>query len=203
MLAAQQGRGADAADGARMNHWPFVIAAYAVTLGGDGGAGRWSAGSAMRRPRRARRHVKPKHQRLTLALLALAAVVGAAAARAVGAQGSGGVLLRARRRRSARACRRARRCGWAGWSQAGSIKRAARRRHRSASSSPTARDGAGDVPRHRRPICSRRIRAWWPRGSSSADGSFVATNLLAKHDERYMPPQVAGKMHETKTLERP
>jgi cytochrome c-type biogenesis protein CcmE len=32
--------------------------------------------------------------------------------------------------------------------------------------------------------------------------AFVATNLLAKHDERYMPPQMAGKMHETKTLER-
>lgn len=38
-------------------------------------------------------------------------------------------------------------------------------------------------------------------GHFRRDGSFVATNLLAKHDERYMPPQVAGKMHETKTLE--
>ena len=38
-------------------------------------------------------------------------------------------------------------------------------------------------------------------GHFLADGAFVATNLLAKHDERYMPPQVAGKMHETKTLE--
>ena len=34
------------------------------------------------------------------------------------------------------------------------------------------------------------------------DGSFVATNLLAKHDEKYMPPEMAGKMHETKTLEK-
>jgi cytochrome c-type biogenesis protein CcmE len=31
-------------------------------------------------------------------------------------------------------------------------------------------------------------------------GTFVATNLLAKHDERYMPPKQAGEMHETKTL---
>lgn len=38
-------------------------------------------------------------------------------------------------------------------------------------------------------------------GSFRRDGSFVATNLLAKHDERYMPPQVAGKMHETQTLQ--
>jgi cytochrome c-type biogenesis protein CcmE len=37
-------------------------------------------------------------------------------------------------------------------------------------------------------------------GEFQPDGSFVATNLLAKHDERYMPPQMAGKMHETKTL---
>lgn len=38
-----------------------------------------------------------------------------------------------------------------------------------------------------------------------AEGSFVgttfiATNLLAKHDERYMPPQMDGKQHKTTTL---
>ncbi|MEH3037810.1 MAG: cytochrome c maturation protein CcmE [Sphingomonas adhaesiva] len=38
-------------------------------------------------------------------------------------------------------------------------------------------------------------------GHFRPDASFVATNLLAKHDEKYMPPQMAGKMHETKTLE--
>ena len=37
-------------------------------------------------------------------------------------------------------------------------------------------------------------------GSFRSDGSFLATNLLAKHDEKYMPPQMAGAMHETKTL---
>ena len=37
-------------------------------------------------------------------------------------------------------------------------------------------------------------------GHFNADGSFTATNLLAKHDERYMPPEMAGKMHETKSL---
>jgi cytochrome c-type biogenesis protein CcmE len=39
-------------------------------------------------------------------------------------------------------------------------------------------------------------------GRFQQDGSFVASNLLAKHDEKYMPPQVAGKMHETKSLKR-
>ena len=39
-------------------------------------------------------------------------------------------------------------------------------------------------------------------GAFAPDGAFIATNILAKHDERYMPPQVAGEMHETKSLER-
>jgi cytochrome c-type biogenesis protein CcmE len=37
-------------------------------------------------------------------------------------------------------------------------------------------------------------------GSMSADGQFVATNLLAKHDEKYMPPELSGKMHKSKTV---
>ena len=37
-------------------------------------------------------------------------------------------------------------------------------------------------------------------GQFQPDGSFIATNLLAKHDEKYMPPELAGKMHETKSL---
>lgn len=43
-------------------------------------------------------------------------------------------------------------------------------------------------------------------GEFRPDGSFLATNLLAKHDEKYRPPQLAatadGAMHETKTLKR-
>lgn len=38
-------------------------------------------------------------------------------------------------------------------------------------------------------------------GAFQSDGSFIATNILAKHDERYMPPEVAGAMHETRSLE--
>jgi len=37
-------------------------------------------------------------------------------------------------------------------------------------------------------------------GQFEPNGSFLASNLLAKHDERYMPPQAAGKMHKTETL---
>lgn len=39
-------------------------------------------------------------------------------------------------------------------------------------------------------------------GAFTENGSFNASNLLAKHDERYMPPQVAGKMHKSESLER-
>ncbi|MFS0771504.1 cytochrome c maturation protein CcmE [Sphingomonas sp. 1P08PE] len=38
-------------------------------------------------------------------------------------------------------------------------------------------------------------------GQFQPSGAFIATNLLAKHDEKYMPPELAGKMHETKSLE--
>jgi cytochrome c-type biogenesis protein CcmE len=30
--------------------------------------------------------------------------------------------------------------------------------------------------------------------------TFVANNLLAKHDERYMPPEMSGNKHKTTTL---
>ncbi len=39
-------------------------------------------------------------------------------------------------------------------------------------------------------------------GRFTTPGHFVADTILAKHDERYMPPEVAGAMHETKSLKR-
>jgi cytochrome c-type biogenesis protein CcmE len=39
-------------------------------------------------------------------------------------------------------------------------------------------------------------------GKVVAGGAFVADTILAKHDERYMPPQVAGRMRKTETLVR-
>lgn len=39
-------------------------------------------------------------------------------------------------------------------------------------------------------------------GKLGADGLFVATNILAKHDENYKPPQMAGAEHKTETLAR-
>ena len=39
-------------------------------------------------------------------------------------------------------------------------------------------------------------------GTFQPDGSFVATEILAKHDENYMPPALRNGMHETETLDR-
>jgi cytochrome c-type biogenesis protein CcmE len=39
-------------------------------------------------------------------------------------------------------------------------------------------------------------------GRFEPDGSFVADNLLAKHDEKYMPPELKGKMHKTGKVSR-
>ena len=38
-------------------------------------------------------------------------------------------------------------------------------------------------------------------GRFDANGTFVADTILAKHDERYMPPQVAGAMHKSESVE--
>jgi cytochrome c-type biogenesis protein CcmE len=38
-------------------------------------------------------------------------------------------------------------------------------------------------------------------GSFTHSGEFVASNLLAKHDERYMPPPKGKALHQTASLE--
>ena len=38
-------------------------------------------------------------------------------------------------------------------------------------------------------------------GRFDASGAFIANNILAKHDERYMPPQMAGDKHKTGKVE--
>ncbi|PWG03723.1 cytochrome c maturation protein CcmE [Sphingosinicella humi] len=38
-------------------------------------------------------------------------------------------------------------------------------------------------------------------GRFQADGTFVASEILAKHDENYMPPELAGEKHKSESLE--
>lgn len=143
--------------------------------------------------------MKAKHQRLVLGLLALVAIGGASglALSALKDQASffyapGDV------KRTGLPLGRAVRLG--GMVQAGSI------RHESDGVSIrfVVTDGQATVPvsfRGVTPDLFREKSGVVAEGSFQPDGSFVATNLLAKHDERYMPPQMAGKMHETKTLQ--
>lgn len=68
----------------------------------------------------------------------------------------------------------------------------------------TVEDGVATVPVSFRgvpPDLFREQSGVVAEGSFNPDGSFTAANLLAKHDERYMPPERAGNMHATKTLE--
>lgn len=39
-------------------------------------------------------------------------------------------------------------------------------------------------------------------GKFDAQGQFVAQTILAKHDERYMPPEIAGAMHKSESLDK-
>ena len=141
----------------------------------------------------------PKRQRLTLAMLALAAV-GAAALLALSALKDRASFFYAPSdvRRDGLPLGRAVRLG--GMVQGGSIRRAA--------DGVTVRfvvtDGLATTPVTFTgivPDLFRERSGVVAEGSFRSDGGFTATNLLAKHDEKYMPPQLAGKMHETKTLE--
>jgi cytochrome c-type biogenesis protein CcmE len=144
--------------------------------------------------------MKAKHQRLGLALLALAAVIGAAllALSALRDQASffyapsdvvkDGLPLG-----------RAVRLG--GIVEEGSV----RHLPDGVSVRFVVTDGKASVPVRFSgivPDLFREKSGVVAEGQFQPDGSFVATNLLAKHDEKYMPPQVAGAMHKTESLER-
>lgn len=61
-------------------------------------------------------------------------------------------------------------------------------------------DGVATVPvtfRGITPDLFRERSGVVAEGEFHPDGSFTATNLLAKHDEKYMPPEMAGKMRQT------
>ena len=142
--------------------------------------------------------MKAKHQRLTLALVALVAVVGAAVL-ALSALKDQAAFFYAPGdvKKTGLPLGRAVRLG--GMVEGGSIKR----QPDGVTISFVVTDGLAKVPvafRGITPDLFREKSGVVAEGSFNSDGSFTATNLLAKHDEKYMPPQVAGAMHETKTL---
>ena len=143
--------------------------------------------------------MKAKHQRLTLALLAVAAVIGAALL-ALSALKDQAAFFYAPGdvKKTDLPLGKAVRLG--GMVEAGSITRLPD----GVSIRFVVTDGIAKVPVAFKgivPDLFREKSGVVAEGSFNPDGSFTATNLLAKHDEKYMPPEIAGKMHETKTLE--
>lgn len=143
--------------------------------------------------------MKAKHQRLTLALVALAAMIGATllAMSALREQAayfySPGDAVKAKV-----APGQAIRLG--GMVEKGSIRRAAD----GVTIDFMLTDGQASVPVKFRgivPDLFKEDSGAVAEGRFDASGIFVADNILAKHDERYMPPQIEGDMHKTGKVE--
>jgi cytochrome c-type biogenesis protein CcmE len=143
--------------------------------------------------------MRAKHQRLTLALLALAAVV-VAGLLALSALKDQAAFFYAPSdvRRDGLPLGRAVRLG--GMVEGGSVKRATD----GITVHFVVTDGRATTPvvfAGIVPDLFREKSGVVAEGQFQPNGSFIASNLLAKHDEKYMPPEMAGKMHETKSLE--
>ena len=142
--------------------------------------------------------MRAKHQRLTLALLAVAAMVAAALLALSALKDQAAFFYSpSDARRDGLPLGRAVRLG--GMVAAGSVARAGD----GVTVRFTVTDGRAATPVTFAgivPDLFRERSGVIAEGRFRPDGSFIATELLAKHDEKYMPPQVAGAMHETKTL---
>jgi cytochrome c-type biogenesis protein CcmE len=144
--------------------------------------------------------MKPKHQRLVLGLLALAAMAGAAGL-ALSALQDQAAFFYAPGDIAGKPVPTGKAVRLGGMVAAGSIVR----KPDGVSIDFVVTDGKARVPvafRGVAPDLFKEGSGVVAEGKFNPDGSFAADNLLAKHDERYMPPQVAGKMHKTETLEK-
>jgi cytochrome c-type biogenesis protein CcmE len=139
--------------------------------------------------------VKPKNQRLTLSLLALAMVVGAGVL-AVSALKNRAAYFYAPSdaKRAGVAAGTAIRLG--GMVADKSIARAAD----GVTINFVVEDATAHVPVRFKgitPDLFREKSGVIAEGAFDASGVFVASTILAKHDEKYVPPELAGAMHKT------
>ena len=142
--------------------------------------------------------MKAKHQRLTLALLAVAAVI-AAALLALSALKDQAAFFYSPSDAQAQGLPLGRAVRLGGMVAANSVAREAD----GVTVRFTVTDGKATTPVTFAgivPDLFRERSGVVAEGQFRPDGSFVASELLAKHDEKYMPPQVKGALHETKTL---
>lgn len=144
--------------------------------------------------------VKPKHQRLALGLAAVAAIMGASGL-ALSALQDQAAFFYAPGDVAGKPLPLGKHVRLGGMVEKGSLKREAD----GVSIRFIVTDGKAKVPvafRGVTPDLFTEGSGVVAEGQFKADGSFVADNILAKHDERYMPPEVAGKMHKTETLKK-
>lgn len=144
--------------------------------------------------------IRPKHQRLVLGLLAVAAVIGAGLL-ALSALQDQAAFFYAPGDVAGKPLPLNRNVRLGGMVEKGSLKREAD----GVSIHFTVADGIAKVPvafRGVTPDLFKEGSGVVAEGQFRPDGSFAADNILAKHDERYMPPQAAGNMHKTETLEK-
>ena len=142
--------------------------------------------------------MRAKNQRLSLVLLALAAIAGAALL-ALSALKDQAAFFYAPSDVARQGLPLGRAVRLGGMVAAGSVSRAA--------DGVTVRfvvtDGRATTPvtfAGLVPDLFRERSGVVAEGRFNPDGSFTASNLLAKHDEKYMPPQIKGAVHETKSL---
>jgi cytochrome c-type biogenesis protein CcmE len=143
--------------------------------------------------------VKPKNQRLSLLVLAAVAVLGAALLAMSGLRQQASYFYApSDLARGAMPLGREVRLG--GMVVKGSLRRGGD----GVTITFTVTDGIKTVPVRFRGIVPDLFREGSgvvAEGAFQPGGLFVADNLLAKHDERYMPPQLAGAMHKTGKVE--
>jgi cytochrome c-type biogenesis protein CcmE len=146
---------------------------------------------------------RPKHQRLVLVVLALAALVGAALLAMWGLQSRAAYFYTpADVVAGEAAAGKAMRLG--GMVGTGSVQQGGD----GVTTRFVVEDGEARVPvvfRGILPDLFREGSGVVAEGMMAPGGTFVADNILAKHDERYMPPQLGNQTAEhrvAQTLER-
>lgn len=142
---------------------------------------------------------KPKHQRLALVIVAAVAVLAAALLAMWGLRDRAAYFyapadIAAGKAETGKAAR------LGGMVKAGSLQRLG--------DGVTVRfvvdDGIGEVPvlyRGILPDLFREGSGAVAEGQLRRDGTFVADNILAKHDERYMPPELGNRAAEAQAAQ--
>jgi len=140
---------------------------------------------------------KRKHQRLVLVLLALGAMIGGVVLAMSALKDQAAYFYTPAEAKAANVePGKAIRLG--GMVEAGSLKRAAD----GVTVTFNLTDGKGTVPASFSGITPDLFKEGGgavAEGAFDANGTFRATNILAKHDERYMPREMEGIQYDSKT----